>query len=87
MRSERWGGARRRVELTLKERGELVDLFWLASALDHVRSLNQTDVVDYLQSVADDLIFETKMAAHKAALLSRLTGNAPTDARTTPGLI
>jgi hypothetical protein len=51
--------------LTLKERGELVDLFWLASALDHVRSLNQTDVVDYLQSVADDLIFETKMAAHK----------------------
>jgi hypothetical protein len=55
----------------LSERDETVDLSWLISALDHARSLNQTDIIDYLQSVADDVVFETEMAARRASLLSR----------------
>jgi hypothetical protein len=55
----------------LSEREETVDLSWLISALDHARSLNQTDIIDYLQSVADDVVFETEMAARRASLLSR----------------
>jgi hypothetical protein len=57
--------------LMLSERDETVDLSWLISALDHARSLNQTDIIDYLQSVADDVVFETEMAARRASLLSR----------------
>jgi hypothetical protein len=57
--------------LMLSEREETVDLSWLISALDHARSLNQTDIIDYLQSVADDVVFETEMAARRASLLSR----------------
>lgn len=57
--------------MMLSERDETVDLSWLISALDHARSLNQTDIIDYLQSVADDVVFETEMAARRASLLSR----------------
>ena len=58
--------------MTVSEREGTVDLFWLASALDHARSLNQTDIVYYLQYVAEDMVFQMEMAARRVSLLSRV---------------
>jgi hypothetical protein len=44
-------------------RGEKVDLAWLVDALEHARSHGQTRLVDYLESIADDAVFEMEMAA------------------------
>jgi hypothetical protein len=58
---------------THSEREETVDLSWLVRALDHARSRNQTGILDYLQWVEVDVVFETENAARRASLLTRLT--------------
>jgi hypothetical protein len=59
------------------ERGEAVDRSWLVGALEHARSLNLAELVDYLETVADDVVFETEMAARRSLLLSRLAWDEP----------
>ena len=51
---------------------DAVALVWLVSALEYARARGQSRIVDYLQSVADDVVFETEMAARRASLLSRV---------------
>jgi hypothetical protein len=50
-------------------------LEWLVEALEHSRSQGQTEVVEYLESIASDMVFEMEMAARRASLLSRLMQN------------
>lgn len=40
----------------------MVDLSWLVNALDHARSQDQAKLVDYLQTIADDVVFEMEAA-------------------------
>jgi hypothetical protein len=47
-------------------------LAWLVSALEQARSQGQTKVVDYLETIADDMVFEMEMAARRASLRSRV---------------
>jgi hypothetical protein len=48
-------------------------LAWLVSALEQARRQGQTKLVDCLETVADDVVFEMEMAARRASLLSKLT--------------
>lgn len=50
--------------------GDAVALAWLVSALDYTRSRGQSKMVDYLETIADDVVFETEMATRRASLLS-----------------
>ena len=43
-------------------------LAWLASALEHARSQGQEKVVDYLEAIADDVLFEIESAARRPAV-------------------
>ena len=47
-------------------------LGWLVEALEHSRSQGQTEVVDHLETIAADMVFEMEMAARRASLLSRV---------------
>ncbi len=38
-------------------------LAWLARALEHARAHGQTKVLDYLETIADDVVFEVEAAA------------------------
>jgi hypothetical protein len=40
-------------------------LAWLASALEHARSQGQEKVVDYLEALTDDVLFEMESAARR----------------------
>jgi len=44
-------------------------LEWLVSALEYTRSAGQTNVVGYLEEVADEVVFEVEMAARRASLV------------------
>ena len=44
-------------------------LEWLVTALDYTRSNGQTKVVGYLGEVADDIVFETEIAARRTSLV------------------
>ena len=48
-------------------------LAWLVSALEYARARGKPTLVDYLETVADDVVFEVEMVARRASLLSRLT--------------
>jgi hypothetical protein len=50
--------------------GDAVALGWLVSALDYARARGQNQSVEYLETIVDDVHFETEMAARRAALLS-----------------
>jgi hypothetical protein len=50
-------------------------LRWLVKALEQARSQGQTEVVDHLETIASDMVFEMEMAARRASLLSRLMLN------------
>jgi len=52
--------------------GDAVNLVWLAGALEYTRARGQTKIVDCLEIIADDMVFEAEMAACKASLLSRV---------------
>lgn len=48
---------------------ERATLAWLASALDHARTMGQTKVIYYLEEVADDVVSEVEMRARRASLV------------------
>jgi hypothetical protein len=48
-------------------------LAWLGSALEQARRQGQTKLVDCLESLADDVVFEMEMSARRASLLSKMT--------------
>jgi hypothetical protein len=48
-----------------------LDLAWLVGTLEQAHSQEQTRVVDYLEAIADDVVFEMEMAARRASLLSK----------------
>jgi hypothetical protein len=50
--------------------GDAVALGWLVSALDYARARGQSQSVEYLETIVDDVLFETEMAARRTALLS-----------------
>ena len=47
-------------------------LGWLVEALEQARSQGQTEIVDHLETIAADMVFEMEMAARRASLLSRV---------------
>jgi hypothetical protein len=51
---------------------ETVALAWLVSALEQARSQGQARLVDYLETIADDVVFEMEMAARRGSLRSRV---------------
>ena len=64
-----------RVRLKLKANvdDDTATLGWLECALEKARSQGQqTKVVDHLETIADDVVFEMEMAARRASLLSRV---------------
>ena len=42
----------------------VVDLSWLMGALEHTRAQGQTEVVGYLEAIADDVMFEMESSAN-----------------------
>ena len=44
--------------------GTVVDLSWLMGALEHARAQDQTEVMGYLEAIADDVIFEMESSAN-----------------------
>ena len=50
-------------------------LSWLVSALEQARSQGQVKLVDYLETIADDVVFDKEMAARRASLLSKVMKN------------
>jgi hypothetical protein len=42
-----------------------VFLTWLVRALEYARTREQTKLVDYLEIIADDVVFEMEFAARK----------------------
>jgi hypothetical protein len=50
-------------------------LAWLIIALEQARRQGQTTLVDYLESIADDVVFEMEMTVRRASLLSKITQN------------
>jgi hypothetical protein len=44
---------------------ETATLGWLVEALEYARSNGQTRVVDYLEAVLDDVVFEVESAARR----------------------
>ena len=51
------------MSLTLGADNETVALAWLMSALEHARTQRQTKLVDYLEVVLEDVVFEMESAA------------------------
>ena len=44
---------------------EAVDLAWLVEALEQSHAQGQTRLVDYLETIADDVVFEMESAARR----------------------
>ena len=51
----------------LVSKDQYTTLAWLVDALSHARSQDQIKLVDYLEAVMDDMVFETESAARKAS--------------------
>ncbi len=47
-------------------------LAWLIVALEQARTRGQVKLVDYLETIADEVVFEVEMSARRASLLSKL---------------
>jgi hypothetical protein len=60
------------LELKANIDNDSATLGWLVEALEHSRSQGQMEVVDYLETIASDMVFEMEMAARRASLLSGL---------------
>ena len=48
---------------------------WLVRALEQARGQSQVKLVDYLETIADDVVFDVEMAARRASLLSKIAQN------------
>ena len=57
---------------------ETAALAWLVSALEQARTRGQVKLVDYLETIADDVVFEMEMSIRRASLLSRVMPNKTT---------
>ena len=51
---------------------ETAVLAWLVSALEQARTRSQVKLVDYLETIADEVVFEVEMSARRVSLLSKL---------------
>ena len=60
------------MELKANMDNDTATLGWLVEALEQARSQGQTEIVDHLETIAADMVFEMEMAARRASLLSRL---------------
>ena len=60
------------MELKANMDNDTATLEWLVEALEQARSQGQTEIVDHLETIAADILFEMEMAARRASLLSRL---------------
>jgi len=54
---------------------EAAAMAWLVSALEQARTRGQVKLVDYLEIIADDVVFDMEMAARRVSLLSKLMQN------------
>jgi hypothetical protein len=61
-----------RLELKANVDDDTATLRWLVGALQQARSQGQTKVLDHLETIADDVVFEMEMAARRASLRSRV---------------
>ena len=52
--------------------GDAVTLVWLVNALEYAREQGQSKIVDHLESIADDVVFEAEMTARRSSLLFRV---------------
>lgn len=43
-----------------------VDLEWLVEGLEHARTNGQARLLDYLQGIADDVVFEMESASRRS---------------------
>jgi hypothetical protein len=60
------------LELKANMDNDTATLEWLVEALEQARSQGKTEVVDHLETIAADMVFEMEMAARRASLLSRV---------------
>jgi hypothetical protein len=60
------------LELKANMDNDTATLEWLVEALEQARSQGQTEIVDHLETIAADMVFEMEMAARRASLLSRV---------------
>jgi hypothetical protein len=58
-------GKGKRLEVMVSTHDGTVDLAWLVDALKYTHGNGQTRVVDYLEAVLDDVVFEMESAARK----------------------
>ncbi len=56
------------MSLTLGVDNETVALAWLMGALEQARTQGQTKLVDYLEVVVEDVVFEMESAARSRRL-------------------
>lgn len=49
--------------MELKADRGVVDLAWLVEALEHARAQEQTKLINYLETIADDVVFEMESAS------------------------
>ena len=62
-----------RVESSVDDR--TATLVWLVSSLEHARRRGQTTIVNYLEAVLDDVVFEMESAARSESVSRvRFTG-------------
>lgn len=43
-----------------------MDLAWLVEALEHARTQEQAKLVDYLETIADDVVFEMEATSRNS---------------------
>ena len=53
------------MELAAGTHGGTVDVAWLMRALEHTRSQGQDRVVEHLEAIVDDVVFEMESAARR----------------------
>jgi len=58
---------------------DTASLVWVVDALGQAYTQGQIKLVDYLEPIADDAVFEVEMAANRAWLLSKMTSTGPVD--------
>ena len=60
------------MELKTNMDDDTATLAWLVGALEQARSQGQTKIVDCLETIAEDVVFEMEMAARRASVGSRV---------------
>lgn len=53
------------LDVALGVDGETATLAWLVSALEQARARGQMKLVDYLEAVVEDVVFEVEAAARR----------------------